>query len=58
MQAVIYEGHLHNPNKPEDAALHREDFVLNNLHELGYEYLAYLLPTQLMQEGKMWQAQF
>ena len=58
MQAVIYEGHLRNPNKPEDVALHKEGAVLNNLRELGCEYQVYLLPTQLKQEGRMWQVQF
>ena len=58
MQEVRCARHWHNPTKPEDAALHREDFVLNNLHELSCEYQAYLSPTQLVQEGKMWQAQF
>jgi hypothetical protein len=32
-QAVKYEGHLHNPNKLEDAALHKEGAALNNLRE-------------------------
>ena len=35
MQAVIYEGHLRNPNKPEDVALHKEGAVLNNLRAVG-----------------------